>query len=88
VKHENVKKENKMTQEEYDQNIAQLAKDGIKMCPMCKSFCYKLDGCNVVECTNDDCKVAFCWICYKFQSKNHDDVYDHIDEQHPDLLFE
>jgi hypothetical protein len=53
---------------EDDLKTAALLKTDTKACPNCASLIYKIDGCNLMFCT--ECHVSFDWITGKIETKN------------------
>lgn len=87
IKNEKMEIKKEISEEEMKKRFEVLKKNGIYLCPKCKSYSEKDDGCNHVQCENLQCKIHYCWICVEFSSDHGKDVYDHIEEKHPNQLF-
>lgn len=48
-------------------------KDIFKKCPECNIIIEKMDGCNIVKCSN--CNYQFCWLCLREYESDHYAIY-------------
>ena len=62
------KDENQQQNEQLFQLLVQ--KENVKICPQCKAYSQKIDGCNHVKCLK--CKYEYCFQCLaKYKTCNH-----------------